>query len=68
MCLGLNHGLLFVQVELARLLHSFTWTLPRGENSQNIDMGEVFGVTTPNEIPLQVVARAKHPLHLYVPT
>jgi cytochrome P450 len=67
MCPRLNCGLLFVQIELARLLHSFTWTLPRGENSQHIDMGEVFGVTTPKEIPLQVVARAKLPLHLYVP-
>ncbi len=67
MCPRLNYGLLFVQIELIRLLHSFTWTLPRGENSQDIDMGEIFNVTTPKEIPSQVVARAKLPLHLYVP-
>jgi cytochrome P450 len=66
MCPRLNYGLLFVKIELVGLLHSFTWTLPRRENSQDIDMGEVFGVTTPKEIPLQVVARAKLPLHLYV--
>jgi cytochrome P450 len=67
MCPRLNYGLLFMQIKLARLLHSFTWTLPRRENSQDIDMGEVFDVTTPKEIPLQVVARARLPLHLYVP-
>ncbi len=47
MCPRLNYSLLFVQIELTRLFHSFTWTLPRGENSQDIDMGEVFSVTTP---------------------
>ncbi|KAH9564140.1 hypothetical protein CY35_04G008700 [Sphagnum magellanicum] len=30
MCPDLNYGLLMVQIELAKLLHSFTWTLPKG--------------------------------------
>ncbi len=31
-CLGLNYGLLMAQFELARLVHNFTWRLPRGMN------------------------------------
>ncbi|KAH9536222.1 hypothetical protein CY35_17G097200 [Sphagnum magellanicum] len=64
-CPGLNYGLLMVQIELAKLLHSFTWTLPKGQNPQDIDMGEIFGVSIPKKIPLQVVASARLPLHLY---
>jgi cytochrome P450 len=65
MCPGLNYGLLMVQIELAKLLHSFTWTLPKGQNPQDIDMDEIFGVSIPKKIPLQVVASARLPLHLY---
>ncbi len=65
MCPAINFGLFMVQSTLAKLLHSFTWTLPGGENPEDIDMGEVFGVTTPKAIPLQAVATARLPLHLY---
>jgi len=65
MCPGLNYGLLMVQIELAKLLHCFMWTLPKGQNPQDIDMGEIFGVSIPKKIPLQVVANVRLPLHLY---
>jgi cytochrome P450 len=65
MCAGLPLGLITVQMGLARLLHSFTWKLPLGENPQDIDMGEVFGVTTPKAIPLQAIGIARLPLHIY---
>jgi len=65
MCPGLNYGLLMVQIELAKLLHSFKWTLPKGQNPQDIDMGEIFGISIPKKIPLQVVASVRLPLHLY---
>ncbi|CAK9882913.1 unnamed protein product [Sphagnum jensenii] len=65
MCPGLSIGLTIVQMELARLLHSFTWRLPNGENIQDIDMGEVFGLTTPKAIPLDVIATSRLPSHFY---
>ncbi|CAM6020150.1 unnamed protein product, partial [Sphagnum balticum] len=54
-CPGMNFGLLMVQIILAKLLHTFTWMLPGEESPEDIDMGEVFGVTIPKAIPLQVV-------------
>jgi cytochrome P450 len=66
MCPGLSLGLTIMQMELARLLHSFTWRLPNGESIQDIDMGEVFGLTTPKAIPLDVIATSRLPLHFYV--
>ncbi len=65
MCVALPLGLTIVQLALARLLHGFTWKLPIGENPQDIDMGEVFGVTTPKAIPLQAIGIARLPSHIY---
>ncbi|KAH9573688.1 hypothetical protein CY35_01G013900 [Sphagnum magellanicum] len=65
MCPGLPLGLIMVQLELARLLHSFTWKLPAGQDPQDIDMDEILGLTAPKAIPLHVVATARLPLHLY---
>ncbi|CAK9857135.1 unnamed protein product [Sphagnum jensenii] len=65
MCPGLPLGLILVQLELARLLHSFTWKLPEGQDPQDIDMDEILGLTAPKAIPLHVVATARLPLHLY---
>jgi ferulate-5-hydroxylase len=53
-------------MQLARLLHSFTWKLPKGENPQDMDMGEVFGLTTRKAIPLQAIAIARLLQHLYL--
>jgi len=65
MCPGMDFSVLMVQIILARLLHSFNWTLPEGENPQDIDMQELFGGTIPKAIPLEAVASARLPLHLY---
>jgi cytochrome P450 len=66
MCPALSLGLITVQMELAMLLHSFMWKLPIGEKPEDIDMGEVFGISTPKAIPLKVIATARLPLDLYV--
>jgi hypothetical protein len=50
---------------LARLIHSFTWKLPLGETSENMDMGELFGFATPKAISFQAIAIARLPLLLY---
>ncbi len=65
-CLGFPFGLITMQMELARFLHSFTLRLPEGESSQDMDMSEVFNLTTPKAIPLHLIAIACLPLHLYV--
>jgi cytochrome P450 len=65
-CPGMLLGLLTVQMHLARLLHSFTWKLPKGENPQDMDMGEVFRLTTRKAIPLRAIAIARLPQHLYL--
>jgi cytochrome P450 len=65
-CPGIPFGLINVQMELARLLHSFAFNLPKGENLQDMDMSEVFSITTPKAVSLHVVATARLPLHLYV--
>ncbi|CAK9208507.1 unnamed protein product [Sphagnum troendelagicum] len=66
MCPALSLGLITVQMELAMLLHSFMWKLPIGEKPEDIDMGEVFGISTPKAIPLKVIATARLPSDLYV--
>ncbi|CAK9859458.1 unnamed protein product, partial [Sphagnum jensenii] len=65
-CPGMLLGLLIVQMHLSRLLHSFTWKLPKGENPQDMDMGEVFRLTTRKAIPLHAIATARLPQHLYL--
>jgi cytochrome P450 len=66
-CPSMHLGLMQVQYELARLLHSFTWKLLVRENPQNMDMGKVFGVTLPKVIPLQEIITIHFPLHMYAP-
>jgi cytochrome P450 len=65
-CPGFPFGLTTVQMELARFLHSFTLSLPKGENLQDMDMSEVSSITASKAISLHVVASARLPLHLYV--
>ncbi|KAH9532018.1 hypothetical protein CY35_19G066600 [Sphagnum magellanicum] len=65
-CPGILLGLLIVQMHLARLLHSFTWKLPKGENPQDMDMGEVSGITIRKVIPLHAIAIPRLPQHLYL--
>ncbi|KAK9091230.1 hypothetical protein Sjap_024407 [Stephania japonica] len=44
-CPGMNLGLLMVQLVLAQILHCFTWELPDGANSCDLDMTEKFALT-----------------------
>ncbi|GLJ40599.1 hypothetical protein SUGI_0838070 [Cryptomeria japonica] len=62
MCPGLNLGLTVVSYALARLLHSFEWSVPPGTT---IDMREGLGLTMPKAIPLEAIIKPRLPLHLY---
>ena len=65
-CPGLTMGLIMVQLGLARLLHSFDWSMPAGQTAEHdLDMLETFGITTPKADPLQAVATARLAPHLY---
>ncbi|KAG6499216.1 alpha-humulene 10-hydroxylase-like [Zingiber officinale] len=62
MCPGINFGLSTVEVGLAHLLFHFNWQLPRGMKIEDLDMMEVFGVTSSRRSPLFVLANPITPL------
>ncbi|KAH8958172.1 hypothetical protein BDL97_06G010200 [Sphagnum fallax] len=64
-CPGLILGLLFVQIGLARLMQSFDFSLPNGQDPATLDMTEKFGGTMPRQNPLQVVCKPRLPKSLY---
>ncbi|KAK1414225.1 hypothetical protein QVD17_29967 [Tagetes erecta] len=65
MCPGYNLGLKAVEGTLANLLHGFTWTLPNTITRDNLNMEDVFGLSTPKKIPLLTVAQSRLPLDMY---
>jgi len=66
MCPGMPLAVLFVQMGLARLAHSFDFTLPGGEDPLKLDMTETFGLTIPRANPLCVHPKPRLPKHLYL--
>lgn len=65
MCPGYSLGLKVIQSSLANLLHGFTWKLPEKMKKEDLDMNEIFGLSTPKKIPLVVIAKPRLPSHLY---
>ncbi|KAL7180495.1 hypothetical protein ACSBR1_043656 [Camellia fascicularis] len=65
MCPGYSLGLKVIQASLANLLHGFTWDLPRNVNREDLNMEEIFGLSTPKKFPLVAVVQPRLPLHLY---
>ncbi|KAF3452021.1 hypothetical protein FNV43_RR08117 [Rhamnella rubrinervis] len=65
MCPGYSLGIKVIQSSLANLLHGFTWKLPGNMKKEDLNMEEVFGLSTPKKIPLLVLAEPKLPVHLY---
>ncbi|XWS37189.1 hypothetical protein CRYUN_Cryun19dG0021600 [Craigia yunnanensis] len=53
-CPGLSFGVTSVEYLIANLLYWFDWKLPAGENTDNLDMSEVHGLTVNKKFPLQV--------------
>ncbi|TKY44688.1 steroid 17alpha-monooxygenase or 17alpha-hydroxyprogesterone aldolase [Spatholobus suberectus] len=46
-CPGIHLGLATVKLVLAQLVHSFNWVLPLGMSPDELEMHEIFGLTTP---------------------
>ncbi|CAL5081656.1 unnamed protein product [Urochloa decumbens] len=65
MCPGYSLGLKVIQVSLANLLHGFEWSLPNGMTKEELNMEEIFGLSTPRKFPLEAVVVPKLPAHLY---
>ncbi|XP_074580575.1 cytochrome P450 84A1-like [Curcuma longa] len=58
-CPGMQLGLLGVELAVAQLVHCFDWTLPAGMKPGEIDMGDVFGLTTPKAVKLVASPRLR---------
>uniref|UniRef100_A0A1D1YD83 Flavonoid 3'-monooxygenase n=1 Tax=Anthurium amnicola TaxID=1678845 RepID=A0A1D1YD83_9ARAE len=65
MCPGYALGLRVIQASLANLLHGFKWKLPEGMKPEDLNMEEIFGLSTPRKVPLEVVAEPRLPPHVY---
>uniref|UniRef100_A0A7N0U8N4 Cytochrome P450 n=1 Tax=Kalanchoe fedtschenkoi TaxID=63787 RepID=A0A7N0U8N4_KALFE len=64
-CPGYPLGILVVESSLATLLQGFNWKLPPGMKARDLDMEEIFGLSTPKKIPLTAVIEPRLPAHLY---
>ncbi|KAG6665045.1 trimethyltridecatetraene synthase-like [Carya illinoinensis] len=65
MCPGYSLGLKVIQSSLANLLHGFTWKLPGDMKKEDLDMEEIFGLSTPRKIPLVTVVEPRLPPYVY---
>ncbi|XP_058754507.1 trimethyltridecatetraene synthase-like [Vicia villosa] len=65
MCPGYSLGLKVIQSSLANLLHGFNWKLSGDVRKEDLNMDEIFGLSTPKKIPLEVVLEPRLAHHLY---
>lgn len=65
MCPGYSLGLKVIQSSLANVLHGFTWNLPPNMKKEDLDMNEIFGLSTPKKIPLVAIIEPRLPPHVY---
>ncbi|KAK8608315.1 hypothetical protein V6N13_023741 [Hibiscus sabdariffa] len=54
-----------IQTSLANVLHGFTWKLPANSTEDDLNMEEIFGLSTPRRYPLEAVAEPRLPLRMY---
>ncbi|PIM98034.1 Cytochrome P450 CYP2 subfamily [Handroanthus impetiginosus] len=55
-CPGISFAMASDELVLAKLVHKFNFGLPNGEREEDLDMGEVNGITIHRKLPLPVVA------------
>ncbi|MFQ6644746.1 hypothetical protein Gotur_019647 [Gossypium turneri] len=65
MCPGYPLGIKVIQASLANVLHGFTWKLPNNTTKEDLNMEEIFGLSTPKKYPLEAIAEPRLPLHMY---
>eukprot|EP01018_Ginkgo_biloba_P018172 Gb_12034 [translate_table: standard] len=64
-CVGLPLAYRMLHFVLASLLHSFDWRLPHGQNSDEMDMTEKFGITLQKAVPLIAIPTPRLPSNIY---
>nr|XP_043627005.1 trimethyltridecatetraene synthase-like [Erigeron canadensis] len=65
MCPGFSLGFKIIEATLANLLHGFNWKLAGKLTTYDLDMDEIFGLSTPKKIPLVTIAEPRLPLEMY---
>ncbi|RWR95886.1 cytochrome P450 71A1-like protein [Cinnamomum micranthum f. kanehirae] len=65
MCPGYSLGLKVIELTLANLLHGFKWRLPDLMSQDELNMEEIFGLSTPRKVPLEAVIEPRLPTHVY---
>lgn len=64
-CPAITLGTVSVQWTTAMLVQAFEWSLPAGENCKDLDMTEMYGLTTPRALPLHLQATPRLRTQLY---
>ncbi|CAM6089050.1 unnamed protein product [Calypogeia fissa] len=54
-CIGMNLGLLMVQLTVAQMLHVCNWSLPPGMEPEDVDITEDAGISVPMKFPLTLI-------------
>ena len=54
-CPGMSFAVVSVEYVVANLLYWFDWKLSAGENVENMDMSELYGLTVKKKLPLHVL-------------
>ena len=62
MCPGSTFGFRTIELGLAMLLYHFDWKFPSGMTGEELNMGEVFGITMRRKDDLYLVPSPYHPL------
>ncbi|CAM8982192.1 unnamed protein product [Rhodiola kirilowii] len=65
MCPGYTLGLKVIESSLANLLHGFKWKMPGNMSPRDLNMEEIFGLSTPKKFPLTIAIEPRLPKHLY---
>ncbi|RVW44029.1 Cytochrome P450 71A1 [Vitis vinifera] len=65
MCPGYSLALKMIGSSLANMLHGFHWKLPGDMKPEELNIEEVFGLTTPRKVPLVAFMEPRLPSHLY---
>nr|GEX76438.1 flavonoid 3'-monooxygenase-like [Tanacetum cinerariifolium] len=65
MCPGYNLGLKITRSLLAKMLHGFNWTLPVDMKKEDINMDEIYGLSTHRKFPLVAVTKPRLPDNMF---
>ncbi|KAL2243659.1 cytochrome P450 71A1 [Sesamum indicum] len=65
MCPAYSLGMRVISSSLANLLHGFNWKLPNKMRPEDLNMEEIFGLSTPRKFPLAAVAEPRLPPEVY---